>query len=77
MKTASLILAGVLGLGGIILFFALGISDSVIVKIGVPGSAAALYVATMLVFGSVERQIEEYELVSGALPSESEGAFAP
>ncbi len=77
MKTASLILAGVLGLGGIILFFALGISDSVIVKIGVPGSAAALYLATILVFGSVERQIEEYELVSGALPSESEGAFAP
>lgn len=77
MKTASLILAGVLGLGGIILFFALGISDSVIVKIGVPGSAAALYLATMLVFGSVEKQIEEYELVSGALPSESEGAFAP
>lgn len=77
MKTASVILAGVLGLGGITLFFALGISDSLVVKLGVPGSAAALYLATMLVFGSVEGQIREYEPVSGPLPSESEGAFAP
>jgi hypothetical protein len=76
MKKVSLILGGILGLGGIILFFVLGISDSIAVKIAVPGTALALYLGTTAVFGSVEKQIKEYESVSGAITPEKEKALA-
>jgi hypothetical protein len=77
MKTVSLILAGAVGLGGIALLFVLGISDSLAVKIVAPGAASALYLGTMAVFGSVERQINEYETLSGAATSQGEKAFVP
>lgn len=76
MKKVSLILGGILGLGGIILFFALGISDNVALKIAVPGTALALYLGTTAVFGSVEKQIREYETLSGAASPEKEKAYA-
>jgi methyl-accepting chemotaxis protein len=61
MKKTVLILGLVLGLGGIILFFALGLSESVAVNIAVPGTVLALYMGTTVIFGSVEKQIKEYE----------------
>ena len=76
MKKVSLTLGGVLGVGGLLLFFILGISDSVAVKIGVPGSALALYLATTAVFGRVQKQIEEYGSDSGAIASHEEAALA-
>ncbi|MFY9620633.1 MAG: hypothetical protein WAM70_07735 [Pyrinomonadaceae bacterium] len=73
MKTFSLILAAATGLGGIILFFALGTSDGFAWKIALPGAASALYLGTTAVFGSVEKQIKEYQSQSGAVSSEIDG----
>jgi hypothetical protein len=76
MKKATLALGGISGLGGIILFFAMGVSDSAAVKIAVPGIALVLYLATAAVFVSVEKQIKEYGALSETVPSEKEQALA-
>ena len=67
MKKVVLILGLVFGLGGMIFCFTFGLSESVAVNIAVPVTALALYLGTTAVFGSVEKQIKEYEALSGTM----------
>jgi hypothetical protein len=76
IKKVTLILSVVVGLGGIILFFALRISDSAVVNAAVPGAASALYLGTTAIFGRIEKQIREYQVLSGVFPPEREEVFA-
>ena len=76
MRKVILVLGAVLGLGGIVVFLAVGVSENVVVNIVVPGSVLALCLGTSAVFGSVEKQIKEYEALSGALIPENEKALA-
>lgn len=76
MKKVNLVLGGILGLGGIILFFGLGLSESVVMNIAIPGTALALYLGTTAVFGNVEKQIREYEALAGDVIPENEKALA-
>ncbi|HEY6803617.1 MAG TPA: hypothetical protein VI306_08565 [Pyrinomonadaceae bacterium] len=62
MRRVTLILGGVLGIGGILLFVVLGASESLAVNILVPGSVLGLYLCTAAVLGSVTKQIKEYEV---------------
>lgn len=75
MKKTTLGLGGVLGLGGIILFVALGVSESVAMNIVVPGSTLALYLGTSAVLGCVEKRIKEYEALSGTVIPDNEKAL--
>ncbi|HKO44456.1 MAG TPA: hypothetical protein VJU84_14355 [Pyrinomonadaceae bacterium] len=76
MKKVSLVLGGILGLGGIVLFVVLGVSVSMVIDIVVPGSLLALYLGTSAVFGRVEKQIKEYESLSGTRIVDNEKALA-
>ena len=76
LRKVMLVLAAVLGLGGIVLFLAVGVSENMVVNIVVPGSVLALYLGTSAVFGSVEKQIKEYEVLSEAPIPGNEKALA-
>jgi len=76
MRKVTLILGGFLGLGGIILFLAVGVSESMVMNILVPGSILAAYLGTSTVLGSVEKRIKEYEALSGTLIAQNEKPLA-
>ena len=78
MRKVMLVLGVVLGLGGIVVFLAVGVSENVVVNIVVPGSVLALFLGTSAVLGGVEKQIKEYEALSesGSLIPEDEKALA-
>lgn len=76
MKKVILIFSGIVGLGGIILFVVLGVSNSTMVNIAVPGTASACYLGTAVILGRVEKQIREYQALSGVFPPEREEVLA-
>lgn len=76
MKKTVMIMGLALGLGGMILFFAFGFSENVAVNILIPGSVLALYLCTAAVFGSVEKQIREYEALSGTMIPDNQKTLA-
>ncbi len=64
MQTVSLILAGVLGIGGIIVFLALDITKEVAANAGIPGAVLVFYLITWAILGSAGKKLQSYMGVS-------------
>lgn len=60
MQTVSLILAGVLGLGGMIVFLALKITPAVAANVGIPGAVLVFYLITWAILGSAGKKLQSY-----------------
>lgn len=69
-KKSGLILGGILGLGGIIVFLAVGLTENTAVNVAIPGTALLLYLCTYAVFASIENFIEENQWQSEVVAEE-------
>jgi septal ring factor EnvC (AmiA/AmiB activator) len=60
MMTVSLVLAGVVGVGGMIVFFALHVGADATVNAGVPGVALAAYLGTWALMSQAGKQLQSF-----------------
>jgi hypothetical protein len=60
MMTVSLVLAGVAGVGGMIVFFALHVGADATVNAGVPGVALAAYLGTWALMSQAGKQLQSF-----------------
>lgn len=59
-RPISLVLAGILGIGGMIAFFLLKVSSEMAVNIGVPGAVIVFYLVTWFIFGNMNNKLSSY-----------------
>jgi len=64
MQIVSLILAGILGIGGVIVFLALKITPTMAANVGIPGAILVFYLITWAVLGSAGKKLQSYIGVS-------------
>jgi hypothetical protein len=76
MMTVSLVLAGVVGVGGMIVFFALHVSEAAAVNAGVPGVALAAYLGTWALMSQAGKQLQSFMDASTEASSRSTAAVA-
>jgi glutaredoxin 2 len=68
MQTVSLILAGVLGIGGMIIFLAVPITTEVAANVGIPGAVLVFYLITWAILGGAGKKLQSYIGVLKAAP---------
>jgi hypothetical protein len=76
MMTVSLVLAGVVGVGGMIVFFALHVGADAAVNAGVPGVALAAYLGTWALMSQAGKQLQSFMDASTGSSSRSTAAVA-
>jgi hypothetical protein len=60
MMTVSLVLAGVVGIGGMVVFFALRVGADATVNAGIPGVALAAYLGTWALMSQAGKQLQSF-----------------
>ena len=76
MMTVSLVLAGVVGVGGMIAFFALHVGAAAVVNAGVPGVALVAYLGTWALMSQAGKQLQSFLDSSAESSATSSAAVA-